>query len=73
MTQCRKLVLNLAGGLQQKCRQKRIKKGESKRGIKEIKLTVVKVPIGGGKPGTDMVVRGVTLYVGSLCGDPARW
>ena len=34
---------------------------------------MVKVPIGGGKPGTDMVVRGVTLYVGSLCGDPPRW
>ena len=33
----------------------------------------MKVPIGGGKPGTDMVVRGVTLYVGSLCGDPPRW
>ena len=33
----------------------------------------MKVPIGGGKPGTDMVVRGVTLYVGSFCGDPAIW
>ena len=49
-------------------------KRESQKGrVKKIELTVVKVPIGGGKPGTDMVVRGVTLYVGSLCGDPARW
>ena len=63
MTQGRKLVLDLAGGLQKSCRKKDIRYQESKRENQgRTPLTVVKVPMGGGaKPGTDIVVRGVTL------------
>ena len=63
VTQGRKLVLNLAGGLQKNCRKKHIEYQESKRENQgRIPLPVVKVPMGGGgKPGTDIVVRGVTL------------